>query len=114
MTKGLEEAWKKVREEVDKRDHHRCQCCACLSVSEMFIFRKTKRKFEDHLECAHHIPRTYKATYCDPKNLAMLCPEHHFRIDHFLDPVTGKQMTHEDRERWWKRILKDNYTYFQF
>ena len=114
MTQGLEEEWEKVRAEVFKRDKGRCQCCAALSMKEMLWYKKTKRKPDDHLECAHHIPRSYKDTYCDPNNLAMLCPEHHFRIDHYYDPVTGKQMSHEQREAWWKRILKDKYTYFQF
>lgn len=103
-----DEKWIKVRDFVRKRDPY-CRCCQILSIPEMMLFKKSNPRALTHLECAHHYPRHYLDTYYNPNNIFCLCAEHHWRIDHLMDPVTNTIITPEKREEWWKRIAGKDY-----
>lgn len=57
------------------------------------------------LQCAHRAPVSVHLDVCyDVNNVFLLCADHHGRIDHFEDPVTGEDLTEEQHEAWWDRI----------
>jgi len=100
-----DEKWESLKEEVHKRDIS-CQFLKCLNLIEHSIIIKDLWGFNLILDCAHIIgrARSNKLKY-DIDNVVLLTRYAHSNIDKYIDPITGKSMTEEERDLWWVRIV---------
>ena len=104
-----DEQWQETKRKVHQIDCETCCCCKVLSPGEIFAFGKTRMMggSTKQLDCAHRHPvSTHADEAYDVNNVFLLCREHHYRIDHFLNPVTGEFIEDEEHEKWWDRIAR--------
>lgn len=108
MRRGIDDLkWQEVKEKIRKRDK-KCQCCSALTTTEYILSNKIKQKYGgNQLDCAHIEPVSIcpEKVY-DLSNIVLLCRAHHYMMDNYIDPVTGKRMSVEDQKKWWSRIEK--------
>ena len=92
-----------------------CQLSKRLSHED----REKLRNFAGHLlytiDVAHVIPRSESPTLKhDNKNLVFLNRYSHSMIDSFHDPITGENISKQQKEEWWRRIVgKERYDSLQ-
>lgn len=108
MRRGLDdEQWQETKREVDVLDKKTCCCCKVLSPGELMAFKRSQKMGGSYnqIDHAHRLPvSTHANLVYDKNNVFCLCREHHYRIDHYLDPVTGASLNEEQHENWWNRI----------
>ena len=103
-----DEQWQKVKKEVLERDGCFCRCCRIMTPSELGIRNKLNLPsyLFQILDPAHyhsvggHVEETY-----DIDNLFILCRPCHDALDSYRSPVTGKMISKEEHEEWWRRII---------
>lgn len=102
-----DEQWQDLKKACRLRDHGACRCCSILTPEE--IAERNKEHLPDYLltpcDVAHieavggHVEKTY-----DLDNVVFLCRACHTRLDSYSSPVTGKPISREEHDEWWKRI----------
>lgn len=100
-----DEQWQETRRQCKLRDRNMCVICKMLTPGEHMLFMKSHPAFLQTIDIAHiesvsgHIEKVY-----DVNNVVCLCRCHHSRLDAYQNPITGKRMSAEEHEEWWKRI----------
>lgn len=107
----IDEQWEQIRKEVAERDQS-CRLLKILSIEEMRLAEKIlttcRGTLYETLDCAHVFGKgAHPKIKYDSKNVVYMHRVFHGRLDQYKNPVTGKSMTKEEHQRWWKRIIDD-------
>jgi hypothetical protein len=102
--------WIEVSTTVHKRDKEQCRFLSKLKVDnpELYVYfiENNLSSLYTKLDLAHIIPRSdSKALYYEPENLILLNRVSHSLIDMYHDPVTGKPITKQQREDYFRYII---------
>lgn len=102
-----DEKWQVIKEKEFKRDNYQCQLLKKLNYSEKKIFEENTPKTQrENLDPAHILRKSqYPCYYYNTKNIITLNRASHNRLDHNQDPLTGRQISRNEVELWWKRII---------
>lgn len=100
----VDERWERVKAEVFERDEHNCRIQSLLGHYSSLP-----------VDPAHVIRRSQsKKLYYDKRNIVSLSRLYHTRLDSYLDPLTGKSITREEADSWWKKIVgQETWDYLQ-
>lgn len=97
-----------LREKALERDKH-CQLLYKLSVLAQKEIRQQIFGDLNHLDMAHVFNKSsYPHLRYDIDNVVMIKRIFHNRLDTQCDPVTGKRISKEELEKWWKIIIGVN------
>lgn len=106
--------WQKVKEVVRKRDRlDRLQ--KVLTPAEYSLVRKNAGPLIHILDPAHYLPASknpeliYKSY-----NIVLLNRWSHSQLDACRDPITGENISPEERDAWWTRILKGDTNQYEY
>lgn len=101
--------WKRVKKEVKDRDNGQCRLSRILPLRDLLILNKNAGHFIDTIDCAHII-----SVASNPKimyencNIVLLNRYSHTNLDSGKDPIDGHDITKEEVNAWWVKILKGN------
>lgn len=100
----------KIYSEVDQRDSYECQ----LLAKYPYAFQVIDYVWDGLLQQIDHAHVFGKGSYpelkYDPDNIVLLNRYSHSNIDQYRDPIIGDQITKEEREKWWIKIIgKERY-----
>jgi hypothetical protein len=106
--------WQEVADKVWKRDKGQCRLLSKLKIDNpdlyLYFINNNLPSLYSKLDLAHIIPRSQSSElYYEPTNLILLNRISHGLIDTYHDPITGKSITKEEHEKWWRYILYDSY-----
>lgn len=104
--------WQEVADKVWKRDKSECRLLSKLKIDNpdlyLYFIKNNMKSLYTKLDLAHIIPRSQSAElYYEPTNLILLNRVAHSNLDTYHDPVTGKPITKEEHEKWWRYILNE-------
>lgn len=104
--------WKEVADKVWKRDKSECRLLSKLKIDNpdlyLYFIKNNMKSLYTKLDLAHIIPRSKSSElYYEPTNLILLNRVAHSNLDTYHDPVTGKSITKEEHEKWWRYILNE-------
>lgn len=102
--------WKEVADIVWKRDRGQCRLLSKLKVDNidlyMYFINNNLSSLYIKLDLAHIIPRSKSSElYYEPSNIILLNRVSHSLLDTYHDPITGKSITKEEHDEWWKYII---------
>jgi len=107
-----DEKWEEVKSFVLERDKE-CLLFNILSVEEKKYLLKEQKDFtwlnKKNVDCAHILSRSQYPKYiyvCD--NIFLLGRLFHSRLDTYKNPLTGENISSEERDKWFERIMIDN------
>lgn len=102
--------WKKVKDIVRKRDKNICRLIRILSIQEGFLLKKNAPfEFLNKLDPAHYLPVGQYPEECyNEDNIVLLNRYSHSMLDSFKNPLNGKNISKEEVNKWWKRILEND------
>ncbi len=103
--------WQDVKKEVLKRDKN-CRLCKVLSAREGLILKENAGIRISMCDPAHFLPvSTHPELLYDVNNIYIINRYSHDNLDNCRCPLTGKPITKEERDNWWKRIIgEETYT----
>ena len=109
--------WQKVKEVVRKRDRlDRLQ--KVLTPAEYSLVRRNAGPLIHTLDPAHSLPASkYPELIYKSYNIVLLNRWSHSQLDACRDPITGENISSEERDAWWIRILKgdtEQYEYLRY
>jgi flagella basal body P-ring formation protein FlgA len=108
----IDNRWNNLKKELIKRDNNKCRLIDILSDKEYQELKENDLcKFRKILDMAHIISRSnnIKLKY-NIDNVILLNRYSHSCLDKFCNPINGKQITKDEYETWWIRIIgKDLY-----
>lgn len=114
QTKGTydDSKWVQVCEEVDRRDRNKCRFLSKLLIDNpgdyRYIIQTCPCTLIQKLDHAHIISRSESAgLYYEKDNIILLSRVIHSRIDQYLHPITGRSITSDERDSWWKYIISE-------
>ena len=101
--------WQEVADKVWKRDSGQCRLLSKLKIDNpelyLYFIKNNMKSLYTKLDLAHIIPRSQSAElYYEPSNIILLNRVSHSNLDTYHDPVTGKSITKEEHEKWWRYI----------
>ena len=99
--------WKAVKLRVHKRDKNRCGFLSLCTMKEDLLLRAlAPSSMLSRIDCSHVFPvgSFRHMTYME-ENIVLLNRWSHHNLDDCLHPVTGKAITREERDDFWKRIV---------
>jgi len=104
--------WKEVANIVWKRDKGECRLLSKLKIDNpqlyMYFINNNLPSLYTKLDLAHIIPRSQSAElYYETTNLILLNRISHSLLDSYHNPITGKPITKEEHEKWWRYILNE-------
>lgn len=103
----------KLRKELLKREKS-CQLFRILTIDEKLKL-KNNNIYVDYKNCdtAHVFNKSsYPWMRYELKNVVLLSRIFHNRLDENKNPITGKQMSREETNNWWIRIIgKETWDY---
>jgi hypothetical protein len=108
----VDEKWIRVKKEVGLRDKYTCRLYPFLTAEEKEIIEESFFGGLKEIDYAHVFNKSkYKFMKYLPENVVCLSRLFHARLDIYRDPITGKNITKEEVENWWKRIVgEEQYT----
>lgn len=111
-----DEEWENVKEIVYARDNSKCQFLANISFELKKEFYKENSVTNPLLKIIDpaHIIRKVKSKECyyDSDNVVCLNRLVHTRLDNYQNPITGKNISKEETDYFWKIIVgEDNYNF---
>lgn len=101
---------------VTNRDGNRCRLWSILTSDEKNIAIKNgyNNPIAKKLTFAHVIRRSNNTELVnDPDNVYQVSLLFHSRLDEYKNPLTGKYLSKDDINLWWKRIV-DDYTVYKY
>jgi hypothetical protein len=107
-----DEKWEEVKRQVRLRDNNQCNLWNKTNFDEKEHIYKTVGNLSllHTLDPAHVFNKSvYPHMKYDTDNVVLLNRLFHGRLDHFTNPITGKSITKEEQERWWRRIIGNNW-----
>lgn len=104
--------WQECKKEVYKLDN--CQCCLCkvMTVSEFltqkqYVERRSLSINTSTIDPAHHLAVSQRPDLMyDVNNVYCLCRYHHDSLDNCRNPFNQDQITKEEVEQYWSRIIQ--------
>ena len=109
--------WKKVKEEVKKRDKGIDRMVKIVTPIEMVKLRRNAGSFLYIIDPAHYLAVSEAPEHIYEKNnIVSLNRFSHSNLDNFRDPIDGHPISKEEVHNWWIRLLKadpEQYKYLQ-
>lgn len=109
--------WKKVKEEVKKRDKGIDRMVKIVTPIEMVKLRRNAGSFLYIIDPAHYLAVSEAPEHIYEKNnIVSLNRFSHSNLDNFRDPIDGHPISKEEVHNWWIRLLKADpkqYKYLQ-
>ena len=101
--------WKRVKKEVKDRDNGQCRLSKILPLRDLLILQKNAGQFMKTIDSAHiiSVASNPKIMY-ESCNIVLLNRYSHTNLDSGKDPIDGHDITREEVEAWWVKILKGN------
>lgn len=104
--------WDEVSDIVWKRDKE-CRLLSKLKIDKFedykYFISSNPYSLIQKLDLAHIISRSAsKNLYYDPDNIIILNRVSHSFMDQYCDPITGKSITKDQRENWFRYIVGDD------
>lgn len=101
-----DEKWQELKEIVRKRDRQD-RLYKVLTVKEGILLQKyAPKKLLKILDLAHVFPVSVFPHMCYlPTNIVLLNRWSHENLDACKDPITGKPISKEIRDKWWIRLV---------
>jgi hypothetical protein len=102
-----DEKWEEVKKIVYERDNNECQLIKKLSkeTKELFL-KKVNPQLVNIIDPAHYLSTgSYPEYKYDPDVILLLNRQSHTWIDCQCSPVTGRQISIEEKEWWWEFLL---------
>lgn len=97
--------WQAVKKVVFARDRI-CRVIKILTYKEYLILQKNAGSRLSVQDPAHFLPVSTHPELCyNSDNIFRINRYSHDNLDNCRDPVTGKPITREERDNWWKRII---------
>lgn len=102
--------WRSLKEKISKRDKNTCRLVRILTAQEFYLLlKKAPKKLIERLDHAHIFGVGSFPHMCyNDLNVVLLNRYSHENLDNCKDPLTGENITKEDRDEWWKRIVGEN------
>jgi len=102
--------WQEVADKVWKRDKNECRLLSKLKIDNpdlyLYFIKNNMKSLYTKLDLAHIIPRSQsRILYYEPSNIILLSRPVHSNLDTYHDPITGKAITKEEQEGWWRYIV---------
>lgn len=108
--------WQQVKEIVRNRDKTD-RILKAISTQEYLILKKNAKHLINVLDPAHYIPVSKDSSLCYKSyNIVLLNRYSHTNLDYCKHPITGENITKEEVQIWWEKILKtdkDQYMYLK-
>lgn len=102
---AVDDQWVAVQKIVRDRDQS-CRFVACLTLEEAHLAKQNDVWAPSVLDCAHVFGRgSYPFLKYDVDNVVLMSRRFHSAMDTYRDPVTGKPMSDDQRDAWWRRII---------
>lgn len=106
--------WLETKEKVKQRDK-KDRMLKVVTVQEMMLLRKNGGHWLNQLDPAHINPVGRYPEWCyDPQNIVLLNHYSHSNLDSCRDPITGRQISAEERDAWWLRIIKGDKEQYEY
>lgn len=106
--------WQETKKIVVERDRGD-RMLRCLSMPEALALKRKAGSYLQQLDPAHIIAVGDRPDLCyEPLDICLLNHYSHSNLDDCKDPITGKPITLEERDRWWYRIASTNKQQKQF
>jgi len=107
--------WQSLKENVTKRDKEYCRLVKILSVQEAYLLIEKAGSQLKILDPAHYRARSERPDLkYVPENVVLLNRFSHGNLDDCKHPITGKNISRQERNDWWIRILKGNKEQFDY
>jgi len=102
-----DERWQELKKKITKRDRKICRLSRILTVQEVImITKKAPQKLLEKLDHAHVLSVGCFPHMCyNDKNVVLLNRWSHENLDNCKSPITGENITKEERDDWWKKII---------
>lgn len=102
-----DEEWKKVKAFVSQRDKNKCRFMRVISAKEAIAVQKIAPANQLRiLDPAHIAPvGRYPHLVYEPRNIVLVCRWVHECLDNCKSPITGGNITQEEREAFWLKIV---------
>lgn len=99
--------WKKVKKKVTMRDRGLCRFLrVCPAKDAIALYKIAPSNWVERLDHAHICPVSIYPELCyEEDNIVLLNRWSHHNLDDCKHPVTGKPITREERDEFWKRIV---------
>ena len=109
-----DQKWKDVKEVVFKRDNYQDRILKVITYKEYLLLKKNAGPLLSILDPAHYraVSELPEATYWQ-ENICILNRWSHSNLDSFRDPIDGHNISKEEVNNWWIRILKGNKKQYQ-
>lgn len=102
--------WQKVKSLVRERDNNRCRIIRCLTAQEVLILKKNAGYNLNIIDPAHYLSVSNRPDLCyDADNICCLNRYSHQNLDDFKSPIDGHNISEDEVNNWWIRILSTNY-----
>ena len=106
--------WQVVKEKVYKRDT-KCRLSMVLTPQEYMVLRRNAGSMLEQLDPAHYHSVSSRPDLCYKSyNIVALNHYSHSNLDSFKHPLDGSEITSEEVDWWWERILKGNPVQYQY
>lgn len=106
--------WQAVKEKVYKRDT-KCRLSMVLTPQEYMVLKKHAGNMLEQLDPAHYHSVSSRPDLCYKSyNIVALNHYSHSNLDSFKHPLDGSEITSEEVDWWWERILKGNPVQYQY
>jgi len=104
-----------IRDKCFERDHGYCQAMALFNGTEYAKFTELSNGLEAKLDAAHVFGKgAFPHMRYVPENVVMVNRVSHNWLDTCRSPVDGKQISVEEKNKWWKRIVgADRYEFLE-
>ena len=118
MSSGIrgpnDQKWKDVKEVVFKRDNYQDRILKVITYKEYLLLKKNAGSLLNILDPAHYraVSELPEEIY-NPNNIIALNRFSHSNLDSFRDPIDGHNISKEEVNNWWIRILKGNKKQYQ-
>jgi hypothetical protein len=107
----IDEQWEECKKLVHNRDGN-CRLLSILYSHEINDELRSILQCKEYtqLDVAHIFGKgSYSHMKYDVDNMILLSRVFHSRIDSYQDPLTGRAITKEQRDDWWKFILSPEF-----
>lgn len=100
----------KLRKEIERRDFHTCRLIPLLNKEERDLLFSNCGILYRTLDAAHVFEKSaFPHMRYMKNNVVLLNRFSHNMLDQQKSPLTGKGITREMKDDWWKRILGKDY-----
>jgi hypothetical protein len=105
-----DEKWQNLKKRIIKRDKKMCRLMRVLSAQDFCtLIKKAPKKLLEKIDCAHVFGVSGHPHMCyKDLNIVLLNRYSHENLDNCRHPITGENITKEERDKWWEKIVGEN------